>query len=105
MYSGGSYGSSSDQRIHFGLGAATKVDSIEIDWPSGAKEKITVPGVDRIVTIQEGKSDRGEEQLEEEKQQGSKIRTSSVNRGGRVNGRSGRCHGWGRIGGRTCIAT
>jgi hypothetical protein len=55
VYSGGSYSSSSDPRIHFGLGAATKVDSIEIDWPSGAKEKITVPGIDRIVTIQEGK--------------------------------------------------
>jgi hypothetical protein len=37
------------------LGTATKVDSIEIDWPSGAKEKITLPGIDRIVTIQEGK--------------------------------------------------
>jgi hypothetical protein len=55
VYSGGSYSSSSDQRIHFGLGTATKVDSIEIDWPSGAKEKITLPGIDRIVTIQEGK--------------------------------------------------
>ncbi len=55
VYSGGSYSSSSDQRIHFGLGAATRVDSIEIDWPSGTKEKITVPGVDRIVTIQEAK--------------------------------------------------
>lgn len=55
VYSGGSYGSSSDQRIHFGLGTATKVDSIEIHWPSGAVEKIVSPGIDRILTVQEGK--------------------------------------------------
>jgi hypothetical protein len=53
VYSGGSYGSSSDQRIHFGLGAATKVDSIEIDWPSGSKQKIASPGIDRILTVKE----------------------------------------------------
>ena len=44
VYSGGSYSSSSDQRIHFGLGTATAVDSIEIYWPSGAKEKVTSTG-------------------------------------------------------------
>src|SRR5439155_1570527 len=42
--SGGSYGSSSDQRLHFGLGSATKVDKIEIHWPSGKKEEIVAPG-------------------------------------------------------------
>ncbi|MGH9741368.1 MAG: CRTAC1 family protein [Candidatus Acidiferrum sp.] len=55
VYSGGSYGSSSDQRIHFGLGKATSVDSIEIHWPSGGIEKIGSPGVDRIITVREGK--------------------------------------------------
>ena len=54
--SGGSYGSSSDQRVHFGLGSATMVESIEIHWPSGKKRSITVPGVDRIFTIEEGKT-------------------------------------------------
>jgi hypothetical protein len=53
VYSGGSYGSSSDQRVHFGLGKATAVDSIEVYWPSGARQKITAPGVDRILTIRE----------------------------------------------------
>jgi len=52
--SGGSYGSSSDQRLHFGLGSATKVDKIEIHWPSGKKEEIVAPGVDRILTVVEG---------------------------------------------------
>ena len=55
VFSGGSYGSSSDQRLHFGLGAATKVDRVEIHWPSGAKEEITIPAVDRIYTVKEGK--------------------------------------------------
>ncbi|MGC1483614.1 MAG: CRTAC1 family protein [Candidatus Acidiferrum sp.] len=56
VYSGGSYGSSSDQRIHFGLGKATAVDLIEIHWPSGAIEKIATPGIDRIITVQEDKN-------------------------------------------------
>ncbi len=53
--SGGSYISSSDQRPHFGLGAATTVEEIEIHWPSGKIEKFPPPpGVDRILTITEG---------------------------------------------------
>jgi enediyne biosynthesis protein E4 len=55
VFSGGSYGSSSDPRLHFGLGVATKIDSIEIAWPSGRQEKIAVPNVDRIYTVMEGK--------------------------------------------------
>ena len=55
VFSGGSYGSSSDQRVHFGLGAASKIDKLEIHWPSGAKEEIRIPGVDQIVTVAEGK--------------------------------------------------
>jgi hypothetical protein len=54
VISGGSYGSSSDQRVHFGLGSATKVDKVEIHWPSGKKEEIVVPSVDRILTVVEG---------------------------------------------------
>ncbi len=55
VFSGGSYASSSDQRLHFGLGAAAKVDKVEIHWPSGAKEQITLPAVDRIYTVVEEK--------------------------------------------------
>jgi hypothetical protein len=54
VISGGSYLSSNDPRPHFGLGAATTVDAIEVHWPSGKVEKFTVPGVDRIVTLTEG---------------------------------------------------
>ncbi len=55
VFSGGSYGSSSDQRAHFGLGSATRVDKIEIHWPSGLKQQVTVQRVDQIVTLEEGK--------------------------------------------------
>jgi len=55
VFSGGSYGSSSDPRVHFGLGAASKIDKLEIRWPSGAVEEISAPGIDRILTVVEGK--------------------------------------------------
>ncbi len=55
VFSGGSYASSSDQRLHFGLGSATKVDKVEIEWPSGAKQEISVPAADRIYKLVEGK--------------------------------------------------
>jgi hypothetical protein len=55
VFSGGSYASSSDPRVHFGLGAATKVDKLEILWPSGLREEVALPGVDRIVQVIEGK--------------------------------------------------
>jgi hypothetical protein len=55
VISGGSFASSSDQRLHFGLGQATKIDSVEIHWPSGLTEDVTLPGIDAIYTVTEGK--------------------------------------------------
>jgi hypothetical protein len=55
VLSGGSFVSSNDPRVHFGLGDADKVDAVEIHWPSGLKEKVNLPGVDRIFTVEEGK--------------------------------------------------
>ncbi len=52
--SGGSYLSQNDLRIHFGLGKATKVDSIAIRWPSGKIETIKDLGVDKFYSILEG---------------------------------------------------
>lgn len=60
VLSGGSYLSSNDQRVHFGLGDTAKVDQVEIHWPSGAVEKLDLPKVDRIYTVQEGKGIVGE---------------------------------------------
>jgi enediyne biosynthesis protein E4 len=55
VVSGGSYLSSSDMRIHFGLADASNAGTAEIHWPSGAKETIKLPAPDRIYTITEGK--------------------------------------------------
>jgi hypothetical protein len=51
-----SYLSANDPRVHFGLGANEKVDSLEIEWPSGtpAREQFNVPGVDRVITVKQG---------------------------------------------------
>jgi hypothetical protein len=54
VISGGSYLSSNDLRLHFGLGSATAVDAIEVHWPDGKTEKFTTAGVDRIVALKEG---------------------------------------------------
>jgi len=59
VMSGGSYISSNDQRAHFGLGDATDGGMAEIHWPSGARETVKLPAVDRIFTITEGKGITG----------------------------------------------
>jgi len=50
-----SFESASDPRLHFGLGAATSVDSIEVRWPSGAVDKIGPLPANQGITIEEGK--------------------------------------------------
>jgi enediyne biosynthesis protein E4 len=54
VFSGGSYSSSSDVRIHFGLGTVLEIDKLEIHWPSGKVEVLNKPPVDRILTVVEG---------------------------------------------------
>jgi enediyne biosynthesis protein E4 len=60
VLSGGSYLSSNDMRVHFGLGDLDKVDQVEIHWPSGMVEKIKLPAIDRIYSMTEGKGITGE---------------------------------------------
>jgi enediyne biosynthesis protein E4 len=55
VLSGGSYESSNDQRLHFGLGDSTHVDKVEIHWPSGTVEQVSLPAVDRYFVVEEGK--------------------------------------------------
>jgi hypothetical protein len=55
VLSGGSYSSSNDPRLHFGLGSATAIEKVEIHWLSGALEKVTLPSIDRFFTVEEGK--------------------------------------------------
>ena len=51
--SGGSYLSQNDLRLHFGLGAATKVDTIEIAWPSGIRQTERNLAAGRVITLRE----------------------------------------------------
>ena len=46
-------------RVHFGLGEAINIDATEIHWPSGAREMVRLPLVDRIYTITESKGISG----------------------------------------------
>ncbi len=59
VLSGGSYLSSNDFRVHFGLGDAAEAGTAEVHWPSGIKEVIGLPAIDRIYTIEEGKGITG----------------------------------------------
>jgi hypothetical protein len=49
--SGRSQLSQSDLRVHFGLGAATGVERLEVRWANGATVAYDVPAVDREVVI------------------------------------------------------
>ncbi len=60
VLSGGSYASSNDQRVHFGLSGNSTTPAVEIRWPSGAVERLTLPAVDRFFTVEEGKGIVGE---------------------------------------------
>jgi hypothetical protein len=50
------YNSSSDKRVHFGLGDATFVDRIEFAWPTGVKQVLTHVRSDQILTVRESLS-------------------------------------------------
>ena len=52
--SGSSYNSSSDLRLHFGLGAEPKLTGLEVRWPGGATELFPAPAADQFTTVTEG---------------------------------------------------
>ncbi|HEX8163623.1 MAG TPA: CRTAC1 family protein [Pyrinomonadaceae bacterium] len=63
VHSGGSYISQGDLRLHFGLEKRTKIDLVEVRWPSGAVDKITGAGVNRILTVGEGRGLVGQQEF------------------------------------------
>jgi enediyne biosynthesis protein E4 len=48
-----SYNSSSDKRVHFGLGSAAMIDAIELSWPSGIKQVLKNVKADQILSVTE----------------------------------------------------
>ena len=52
--SGSSYISQNDLRVHFGLGLASKIDGVEVRWPSGLVEHFDRFSVDGIHVLKEG---------------------------------------------------
>ena len=55
VHAGGSYLSSNDPRLHYGLGKYSKVDLIEIHWPDGKVEAIKDVAANKFITIEEQK--------------------------------------------------
>ena len=54
IHSGGSYLSQNDLRVHFGLGTADKIESLEIRWPSGKVDTIKELEADHFYSVLEG---------------------------------------------------
>jgi hypothetical protein len=55
VISGAGFCSQNDTNLHFGLGKATKIDKVEVQWPSGTTENFTISELDKTLTISEGK--------------------------------------------------
>lgn len=54
VQSDGSYLAANDSRVHFGLGEATHVDTLTVEWPSGLREQWHNIMADHLLTIHEG---------------------------------------------------
>jgi hypothetical protein len=52
------YNSSSDKRVHFGLGEDAVIDRVELSWPTGVKQVLTNVKADQILTIKESSPPR-----------------------------------------------
>ncbi len=55
--SGSSYLTQHDMRVHFGLGASTKVDRLEITWPDGRVDAMENLPANHVITVREGQGE------------------------------------------------
>lgn len=55
VHSGSSYCSQSDLALTFGLGKDTEITTLEIDWPSGSRQKLTGISANQFITVNEDK--------------------------------------------------
>jgi enediyne biosynthesis protein E4 len=56
VHAAGGYLSQSSQALHFGLGDRTKIDRIEVRWPSGVRQQIDNPVINKLHRITEPKT-------------------------------------------------
>jgi hypothetical protein len=54
--SGSSYASQSDLTLTFGLGADATPVTIEVEWPSGARDRLEKVTTRQLLTVEEGRS-------------------------------------------------
>jgi enediyne biosynthesis protein E4 len=54
VHGGGSYNSTDDTRLHFGLGSDAVMSKVEVSWPSGLKQEFSDVAADAIYEIKEG---------------------------------------------------
>lgn len=50
---GTSLGSGADTVVHFGLGAAEHIRRLVVRWPSGIRQVVRTPGIDRVLKVEE----------------------------------------------------
>ena len=55
VHSGRSYQSDFGRRLHFGLGSRAAVERLQVKWVGGKTDIVQVPGVDRLILIEEGR--------------------------------------------------
>ena len=60
---GGSYLSQSDLRAHFGLGKATRAETVEVRWPSGRRQVFHDVDADRFYLVQEDREQLGSQHI------------------------------------------
>jgi hypothetical protein len=63
VHAGGSYNSTSDARLHFGLGSEATINKIQVSWPSGLGQEFKDVSGDAIYEIKEGDPIRKTTQL------------------------------------------
>jgi hypothetical protein len=51
VQSGASYISQNDMRLHFGLGSATAVESVDVRWPDGTASKVRNVKANQLITV------------------------------------------------------
>jgi enediyne biosynthesis protein E4 len=58
VHAGGSYNSTDDTRLHFGLGSEATMNKVEVFWPSGLRQEFNDIPADAIYEIKEGEAIR-----------------------------------------------